>query len=163
MDYSAGKHLVPDRGAVVALLGAVVAAVYFLRPENRSALLRDMMEKLDAHVNFERYIIPVTFEIPVRVSVLFAFLTGVDDDCSGSIMAGLLMIVLGPHRRARRLRADHDACFRCRTGIKETNRLLRAGAASRGSIPQQHMRPMHPQAGDDAQIRHYPGGYDPLQ
>ena len=72
------------------------------------------------------------------------------------------MIVLGPI--AVRIAYELTmAVFSVLDGIKETNRLLRAGAASRTNNPQPHTRPMHaPRDGEEAQPRHYPGGYDPL-
>jgi hypothetical protein len=158
--YSAGLSTWYLICAGVALLGAVAAGVYFLRPQSRRRYT-GLMEKLDAHVNFERMIFPGLLKFAYMACVLYAFLSGVVTLASGSIVAGILMIVLGPIA----VRVAYEltmAVFSVLEGIKETNRLLRAGAASRGSIPQQHMRPMHPQDGDDAQIRHYPGGYDPL-
>ena len=72
------------------------------------------------------------------------------------------MIVLGPVA----VRVAYEltmAVFSVLDGIKETNRLLRAGAVSRSGGPQPHARPMHtPSDGEDSPPRHYPGGYDPI-
>ena len=145
----------------LALLGAVAAGVYFLRPQGRTRYT-GLMQKLSAHVNFERLIFPELLKFAYVASALYAILSGIVTLVSGSIVAGILMIVLGPIA----VRVAYEltmAVFSVLDGIKETNRLLRAGAASRSGGPQPHARPMHPShEADDGQVKHYPGGYDPL-
>ena len=145
----------------LALLGAVAAGVYFLRPQNRTRYT-GIMQKLDAHVNFDRMIFPEILKFAYVASVLYAILSGIVTLVSGSIVAGILMIVLGPIA----VRVAYEltiALFSVLDGIKETNRLLRAGAAGRTTAPQPRTRPIHPQQdGDEQSEKHYPGGYDPI-
>ena len=145
----------------LALLGAVAAGVYFLRPASKTRYT-GLMQKLNAHVNFERLIFPELLKFAYVASALYAVLSGIVTLVSGAIVAGILMIVLGPIA----VRVAYEltmTVFSVLDGIKETNRLLRAGAATRTNGPQPHTRPMHaPRDGEEAQPRHYPGGYDPL-
>ncbi len=144
----------------LALLGAAAAMYYFLRPQGRTQYT-GLMAKLHAHVNFDRMIFPQLLKFAYVASALYAILSGIVTLVSGSIVAGILMIVLGPIV----VRVGYEltmAVFSVLDGIKETNRLLRAGAAGRTSQPQPHTRPMYPQDGEMGQPKRYPGGYDPL-
>lgn len=145
----------------VALLVAVAAAYYFLRPQSKTRYT-GLMQKLSAHVNFDRMIFPGLLKFAYVACALYAFLSGIVTLASGSIVTGILMIVLGPVA----VRVAYEltmAVFSVLNGIKETNRLLREGAASRGGGTQPYARPIHTaHGGNDEQPRHYPGGYDPL-
>ena len=145
----------------LALLGAVFAGYYFLRSQSRTRYT-GMMQKINAHVNFDRMILPEILKFAYVASVLFAVLSGIVTLVSGSILTGILMMVLGPVA----VRVAYEltmAVFSVLQGIKETNRLLRAGAAGRITAPQPRTRPIHPQQdGEEPQEKHYPGGYDPI-
>ncbi|MBE0600808.1 MAG: hypothetical protein IH607_03410 [Firmicutes bacterium] len=159
--YSTGLSTWYLISAGLALLGAVAAGVYFLRPQGRTRYT-GLMEKLSAHVNFERLIFPELLKFAYVASALYAVFSGIVTLASGSIVTGILMIVLGPIA----VRVAYEltmAVFSVLDGIKETNRLLRAGAASRSGGPQPQVRPMHPaQDGAGGPPKQYPGGYDPL-
>lgn len=145
----------------VALLGAVAAGVYFLRPQGRTRYT-GLMQKLNEHVNFEHLIFPELLKFAYVASALYAILSGIVTLVSGSVVTGILMIVLGPIA----VRVAYEltmAVFSVLDGIKETNRLLRAGAVAHTGGQQPHARPMHPSyEANDGQPKHYPGGYDPL-
>lgn len=144
----------------LALLGAVFAGYYFLRPKSKTRYT-GMMRKLDAHVNFDRMIFPEILKFAYVASALYAVLSGIVTLVSGSVVTGILMIVLGPVA----VRVAYEltmAVFSVLEGIKETNRLLREGAGAR-SVPKPRSGLIHPaQDGDEPQEKHYPGGYDPI-
>ncbi len=159
---------------VLALIGACAAAYFFLRQPNRGQYT-GWMKRIAAHVNFDRYIIPMILKFLYVFSVLYAVLNGLVTLFATSFWAGLLMIVLGPigvriaYELIMMLFSIHD-------NILETNRLLRGGAQPRSAVqpqPQQaqqpqYVRPAHRADGQGSpetppeQPRHYPGGYDPM-
>ncbi len=153
---------------VLALIGAAAAAYFFLRPQNRGRYT-GWMKRVSAHVNFDRFIIPLMIKFLYVFSVLYAVLNGIVTLFSGSFWGGLLMIVLGPvgiriaYELVMMLFSIHD-------GIAETNRLLRGGGQPRtAAAPQQYGHPVqradgrvHTEASAPEQPRHYPGGYDPM-
>jgi hypothetical protein len=155
-------------GVVVALVGTVLAAVYFFGPDKRSRFSGYAL-KLYSHVNFDRYIIPVILKFLYVFTALFLMVNGLITLFS-SFFPGLLMFVLGP-LAARIAYELIMMLFSIHDGIEETNRLLRGGAQQRPSAPQQYAKPMHaPQpevkGGQEEvppeQPKHYPGGYDPM-
>jgi len=161
--YSSGQGVWFLISGAIALIGAAVVAYYFLRPQNR-VRYTGLMQKIDAHVNFKSFILPLILKFLYAFSVLYAFFSGIVTIFTGNVWTGILMTVLGPLG----VRVAYELIlmlFSVLDGIKETNRLLRAGAAPRAGVPQSHARPMHPQAGNEPHAdeqKHYPGGYDAM-
>ena len=149
----------------VALLGAIVAAYYFLRPQSRTRYT-GLMQKINAHVNFKRFVIPLILKFLYVFSVIYIVCNGIVTLITVNIWTGVLMIVLGPVA----VRVAYELVlmlFSIHDGVRETNRLLKSGVGARGSAPQAYARPGHtPQEqGEEPhaeQPKHYPGGYDPL-
>ena len=159
--YSEGQSTWFLIGGALALAGAVIVQLYFLRPQGR-ARYRGLMQKIYAHVNFSRFIIPNLLKFAYAFSVLYVVFSGIVTLVFGNLLTGILMIVLGPVA----VRIAYELImliFSIHDGIKETNRLLRSGAVSGKTSPQPHARSMHsPQDGDDTGHKQYPGGYDPI-
>lgn len=166
-------------GAVLALIGAVIVAIVFIRSENR-VYYTGWMKRVSVHVNFERYIIPLILKFLYVFSVLAVIINGIITIFTTSFWMGLMMAVLGPIA-VRLVYELIMMLFSIRDGIMETNRLLQNGvgparrAASRPpqapQAPQQEYAvPSYPpqQPADTAEERHeppkhYPGGYDPMR
>lgn len=150
---------------VLAVVGAVAAALVFIRSENRSRYT-GWMKRIATHVNFERYIIPLILKFMYVFTVLLVFLNGLVTLFTVSFWSGLLMAVIGPIV-VRMVYELIMMLFSIHNGIMETNRLLRGGAQPGQNTPHPYNRPMH--APQDAQPevqpeqpKHYPGGYDPM-
>jgi len=160
-------------GGVLALIGAIVVGIIFIRSENRGRYT-GLMKRISAHVNFERFIIPLILKFLYVFTVLLAVINGIITIFTSSFWSGLLMIVIAPIL----IRMTYELImmlFSIHNGIMETNRLLRGGAQPssgwtqqpRGSAPQQYSRQMRrPEPAQEEmppeQPRHYPGGYDPM-
>lgn len=150
----------------IALIGTVVATIYFFGPQKRSRLSGFSL-KLYSHLNFEHFIIPAILKFLYVFTALFLMVNGLITMFS-SFLSGLLQLVLGPiavriiYELIMMLFSIHD-------GIVETNSLLRGGAQPRGNVPPQYGRAMHTrqheaEGGETQpdQPKHYPGGYDPM-
>jgi hypothetical protein len=153
-------------GGILALIGAIVVGIVFIRSENRGRYT-GWMKRVSTHVNFERYIIPLILKFLYTFTVLLAVFNGIITIFTSSIWSGLLMIVVAPIL----IRMAYELImmlFSIHNGIMETNRLLRGGAQPlKGSAPQQYGRQMrHAEPAQEEapseQPRQYPGGYDPM-
>lgn len=160
-------------GVVLALIGAIVVGIVFIRSEDR-ARYTGWMKRVSTHVNFERYIIPLILKFLYVFTVLLAVINGVITIFTSSFWSGLVMIVAAPIL----IRMTYELImmlFSIHDGIMETNRLLRGGAQPptgwtqqpKAPAPQQYGRqmrraePMQEEMPPE-QPRQYPGGYDPM-
>ncbi|MDD3919825.1 MAG: hypothetical protein PHO41_01420 [Eubacteriales bacterium] len=80
---------------IVALLGAIVIAIVFLRPKNKDHF-KGWQKKLYAHVNFDHFLLSGILKFLYVFGVLYLWVYGIVQLVSGQIGAGLLAIILAP-------------------------------------------------------------------
>lgn len=80
---------------IIALVGAVVVAMLFLG-QKRKGSYKGLMQKISAHVNFDRFLLSSILKFLYVFAVLYCVVNGLISLFSGTPVTGLLWLVLGP-------------------------------------------------------------------
>lgn len=128
----------------LALIGAAAAAYLFLHPKRRGRY-RGVMQKLDAHVNFDRFMIATILKFLYAFTALFSIVYGVILLFGGNVIAGLLWLVLAP--LAFRVVFELPlVLLSLRDEASDTNELLRRMQGLPPKYPAKPAQPAEPQA-----------------
>ena len=79
----------------IALAGSIAVALLFLRAGQRGKR-KGFVQKLEAHLNFDRFILAGLLKFLYAFTALFAIVYGVIQLFSGAPLTGVLWLVLGP-------------------------------------------------------------------
>ncbi len=80
---------------VIALLGAVFAAFLFMGKRNHGRY-QGWLQKLNAHLNFDRFILAGILKFLYVFTALFAIVYGLIQLFGGAALTGLLWLIMGP-------------------------------------------------------------------
>ncbi len=144
--YSTAPLVGSGVALVVALVGAIAAVFLFLNPKNKDRYT-GFMQRLSAHLNFERFLLSSILKFLYAFGVLYCVVYGLVLLFSGSVLTGIATAVLAPVA----LRVAFEQLmllFAIREETAETNALLRrmqGGAPQQGTgRPQQPVPPSAP-------------------
>jgi hypothetical protein len=159
LGYSTATLVGSGVALVIALIGAIMIAIFFLSPKHKDRYT-GWLQKIYAHVNFERFLLTSILKFLYAFGVLYAVVYGLILLFSGSVLAGIIMLVLAPLA----LRVGFEQLLlllSIRKETAETNDLLRRMQGLPPRNPAKPQAPVSPKPAQPADARHggQPAGY----
>jgi hypothetical protein len=144
---------------IIALIGAIMVAIFFFNPKHK-ARYTGWLQKVNAHVNFDRFLLTSILKFLYAFGVIYAVVYGFVLLFSGSVFAGLMTLALAPVA----LRVGFEQLLlllSIRKETAETNDLLRRiqGLPPRGSVKPQAPVPPRPAQPADTRYGGQSAGY----